>query len=425
MSESSCAPCIAPIVILLFLAFVAAAPAIADTRLTGDWGGGRSWLEQRGVTLGLNYTAEPAVSVAGGYRHDATYLHNIDAAVTLDMDALIGFSNTTFLAKYSSRSGDNLSEEYVVPAETEDGRYVYGEYFNKSQEAFGGQKTKLVNFQFTSRPTADWRIDYGRLVMNDLFLRSDLYCNFMNNAICGSPKGVFTPYALSAYPDATMGVHAQYQVNALLDIKAGVFDGGWMDQNPNGWDWTLGENGMAIAAEAQVFVERAKTADARRVIKLGVNHHTGDFHNFKSAAETTGQTSLYALTDWRLYQEHADSSQGLAFFGSLVVNTDDEIAALPISWTLGLVYQGLLPTRDRDKLGLMLTHAEHSKYNLYTHNFVPGLKRDSETLLELTYNFDVGYGIQIMPSVQYINNPNGSRDFDAATVLGLKFSVNL
>ena len=37
----------------------------------------------------------------------------------------------------------------------------------------------------------------------------------MNNAICGSPKGVFTPYALNAYPDATAGVQIRYRANAI------------------------------------------------------------------------------------------------------------------------------------------------------------------------------------------------------------------
>ncbi len=37
----------------------------------------------------------------------------------------------------------------------------------------------------------------------------------MNNAICGSPKGVFTPYALNAYLDATAVVQIRYTTNAI------------------------------------------------------------------------------------------------------------------------------------------------------------------------------------------------------------------
>ena len=59
------------------------------------------------------------------------------------------------------------------------------------------------------------------------------------------------------------------------------------------------------------------------------------------------------------------------------------------------------------------------------HDYVADKKRDNETVFELTYNFVFDYGIQIMPSVQYIVNPNGSRDYDDATVVGLKCSVSI
>jgi porin len=354
-----------------------------------------------------------------------TYLHNINAELRLDLEKLIKIPRTTFLAKYSSRSGDNLSEEYVVPASAEDGRYVYGEYFNKSQEAFGGQTTKLVNFQFTTKVGDYLSVDYGRLVMNDLFLRSDLYCNFMNNSICGSPKGVFTPYSLSAYPDATAGIHTGWRAGNGLEVKVGVFDGGWTEQDTNGWDWSLGKNGTAVAAELQYYFDRAEGGGAQNVIKLGVNHHTGEFNNFRTGELNEGHTSLWLLADWMLYREENSMSQGLAAFGSVVVNDDDEISALPVIYTLGFIYEGLIPTRDRDKLGLMITYAEHSEYNTYTHDFVSGLERGNEALMEITYNFALGYGIELMPSAQFISNPNGSKDFSDAAVFGLKFNVNL
>jgi len=393
--------------------------------LTGDWAGSRTRLHEKGIDIGLNYTTEPAASIAGGYQQNNTYLHNINAELNMDIDKLFGLKNTTFLVKYSSRSGDNLSGKYVVPSATADGRYVYGEYYNKSQEAYGGQTTKLVNFQFTTQPTPQWRFDYGRLVMNDLFLRSDLYCNFINNAICGSPKGVFTPYALNAYPDATAGVHVRYRANSILDLKCGIFDGGWTKQYPNGWDWTIGRNGVAAAGEAQLYADRAEGGGAQRVVKFGVNQHTGDFDNFKTGGQTSGQTSLYLLTDWMLIRESGDPAQGLAFLGAVVWNTNDETAALPLSTNLGLVYEGLLPTRDHDKLGLMVTLADHSKYNTYTHDFVSNKTRGDETVFELDYNIVLDYGVQMMPTLQYIIHPNGSQDFGDATVIGLKLSVTL
>ncbi len=405
--------------------------AVAEDRfsfqdhISGDWGGSRTSLYDAGVDIALNYTAEPAASLSGGYEQDDEYLHNINAALTIDLEKLFSIRKTVFLAKYSSRSGDNISDRYVVPSYAENGRYEYGEYYNKSQEAFGGQTTKLVNFQLTTEIGDDWSVDYGRLVMNDLFLRSDLYCNFMNNAVCGSPKGVFTPYALNAYPDATVGVHAKWETSEMVDLKLGVFDGGWPEQDSNGWDWSMGHNGVAVTGEVQIFFDRAENGGAQQVIKVGTNYHSGEFDNFNTGEKTSGSTSVYILSDWKVFSEEGDINQGLALFGSIVANSDDEIAALPFSYIMGFVYEGLIPTRDRDKLGFMLNVAEHSEYNTYTHDFVTGKERGHETIMELTYNIRTGYGIEIMPTLQYINQPNGSRDFADVTVVGLKFNVNL
>ena len=392
--------------------------------LTGDWGGYRSKMFDSGVDIALSYTPEPAASVSGGYDQTNTYLHNINAALTLDLEKIFSIKKTVFIAKYSSRSGDNLSELYVAPGAAENGKYEYGEYFNKSQEAFGGQTTKLVNFQISTEVSDEWSLDFGRLVMNDLFLRSDLYCNFINNAVCGSPKGVFTPYALNAYPDATVGAHVKYQATDMFDLKLGIFDGSWTRQDSNGWDWSMGRNGVAVIGEMQLFFDRAASGGAQQVVKLGANYNSGDFNNFKTGETTSGSYSVYLLSDWKLFAEENDINQGLALFGSIVANSDEEIAGLPMSYTLGFVYEGLIPTRNRDKLGLMVTIAEHSEYNTYTHDYIPGKIRGTETLLELTYNFRLGYGIEVMPSFQYISNPNGSKDFDNVTVLGTKLNVN-
>ncbi len=410
---------------LWFSPAVAGALYSFQDNLSGDWGGARNTMHDAGVDIALSYTAEPAASVSGGYDQDDEYLHNINAALTLDLEKIFSIKGTVFLAKYSSRSGDNISDRYVVPASAENGRYVYGDYYNKSQEAYGGQTTKLVNFQLTTQIGDDWSVDYGRLVMNDLFLRSDLYCNFMNNAVCGSPKGVFTPYALNAYPDGTVGAHVKWETSEMVDLKLGVFDGGWTEQDDDGWDWAMGHNGVAVTGEVQIFFDRAESGGAQQVIKVGANYHSGDFDNFKTGEKTSETTSVYILSDWKLFSEEGDVNQGLALFGSIVANSDDEIAALPFTYIFGFVYEGLIPTRDRDKLGFMINIAEHSKYNTYTHDFISGKERGNETIMELTYNIRAGYGIEIMPTIQYINQPNGSRDFDDVTVLGLKFNVNL
>jgi porin len=378
-----------------------------------------------GIDLRLSYTAEPAALLSGGYDEgSSTYLHNINLEFKADLEKLAGWRNSTFLAKFSSRHGDNLSELYVAPGSTPDGAYIYGEYFNKSQEVYGGQTTKLVNFQLTTQLHDKVSIDVGRLVMNDFFLRSDIYCDFMSNATCGAPKGIFTPYALSAYPDATMGIHTNIEISEDLHLHAAIFDGGWTKQDPNGFDWELGLNGVAYTGELQYILQGGSTYGEKRVIKVGVNHHTGDFNNFKTGEIESGNTSYYILADIGIYSEDKGGDQGLSLFGSYVYNENDEIAGLTNFYNIGMVYKGLIPGRDIDKLGVNFVYAKHSEFNTYTHDHISGLIRGDESILEISYNYYLPYGIQLMPDFQYIKHPNGSVDFDDAVIVGLKFNVN-
>ncbi len=403
----------------------AAEPYPQSDHLTGDWNGARSALGESGLHLGLSYTTEPAVLLSGGYDDgSSTYLHNINFEFKADLQNLIGWDNTTFLAKISSRHGDNLSELYVAPGSTLDGQYIYGEYFNKSQEVYGGQRTKLTNLQLTYRPNENLSVDIGRLVMNDHFLRSDIYCDFMNNSTCGSPKGVFTPYALNAYPDATMGLHGNWRANEEIQIQLGLFDGGWTKQNSNGLDRELGLNGTAFAGEIQYFLHKGSVYGEQKVIKAGINHHSGDFNNFKTGEQTSGNNTYYLLADLGVYSEGEASDQGLSLFLSYVYNPDEELAGLTHFYNLGFVYKGLIPQRESDKLGVSFVYAKHSEYNTYTADFVSGNVRGDEKLVEISYNYTLPYGIQIMPDIQYIIHPNGALNFDDALIAGMKLNVN-
>ena len=164
---------------------------------TGNWNGVRDEWNEKGVDVQLNYTTEPTRNVSGGEKDGGTYIHNIDLDLKLDLDKIFGGGNTTFLVKVAQRSGHSTSNRYVAPSEGGNAFPV--------QEAYGGQNVHLINVQFDTRFLDD-RLDlaYGRIVANDDFLRSPLYCQFINNSFCGSPKTVFlqNPFAFSAYLSA-------------------------------------------------------------------------------------------------------------------------------------------------------------------------------------------------------------------------------
>ena len=50
--------------------------------------------------------------------------------------------------------------------------------------------------------------------------------------------------------------------------------------------------------------------------------------------------------------------------------------------------------------------------------------RDHEYPIELNYNYVVTPAIQLMPSIQYIIDPNGDNDAENAMIAGLQLNLN-
>lgn len=376
----------------------------------------RDLLEDDGVDFLLNYMNETAFAVSGGTSQGGTYTHNINAGIQVDFEKAFDIPSTLFLMNVSNRTGSSVNNKFIVPQD------IYGPNYFNTQQIYGGWTTVLVNMLIAYWPVKWIKVDVGQLTMNDYYLRSDLYCNFMNNAICGSPKGVFTPYALSAYPQGSPGIHTDITFTQMFELQLGAFSNVWNNpNNQHGIDWSW-RNGTALAAEAQFHFNKNSKESLPFDVKFGANYNTGTFNEFVTEKPVNGAGSLYALLDATLYRETYGSNQGLRAFAAYVWNNNPKISGLPNSYYGGLVYEGLIPARPKDKLGFAMYVGEHSSYSTYTLNDTI-YTRLTEYVLELDYNFMLPYGIQFMPDVQYFFNPNGARDLVNPLVLGFQVSI--
>src|ERR1043166_5871124 len=61
-------------------------------KLTGDWGGARTALEQRGIEVGVAYIGETLNVLSGGLRRGTTYEGRLDVSVTTDLEKLTGWT---------------------------------------------------------------------------------------------------------------------------------------------------------------------------------------------------------------------------------------------------------------------------------------------------------------------------------------------
>ncbi|HBR94429.1 MAG TPA: hypothetical protein DEA90_09725 [Opitutae bacterium] len=79
-------------------------------RLTGDWGGARSDLEEYGITPFFYYDAIVGANVSGGIQDDEEFTGQIYAGLDFDFEKLFGWESTTMKLSVVNRHGDSVSK---------------------------------------------------------------------------------------------------------------------------------------------------------------------------------------------------------------------------------------------------------------------------------------------------------------------------
>jgi porin len=395
-----------------------------------DWETRDAWKAQ-GFSFGVNYTAEPMFNVAGGEVLGGTYADNIGVELGFDLQRILGIPATSLVIKGSKRDGLSVSQRFIAPSEG-------GNVFTV-QELYGGQNVKLANVQFNT-VLLDERLNiaYGRLIANDDFLRSPLYCQFVNNSFCGSPKPVFlqNPFTFTAYPLATWGARVRYDTpSRVWTLQGAIYDGDpegkqrdptSRDHNAHGTSWGLGNNGVTLAGELHYHVNRDADTALPGTYKIGGYYMTGEFQDISSTdnATKTGSAMGWLLADQMLYRKAPGSGRGLWGFGALVFSFTNDTNPMPWYFNAGLVYEGLFRGRPRDTSGLAVTSGWFGD-EVNVARRTDGLpEKDYEAVVELNHRFVLGRGISIQPDIQYIIRPAGTGEIDNALAIGAKVSVN-
>ena len=125
---------------------------------------------------------------------------------------------------------------------------------------------------------------------------------------------------------------------------------------------------------------------------------------------------VYYNFDQYVYQEEADPTQGLGLFGRFGYARGD-VNAINYFYSIGVGGQGIIPDRDKDTFGLGYTHSNLS-------NDMPA-PFHSEQAVEVYYNIEVFPWLHISPDLQFVVNPGGTDANDVAVVWGMRMHMQL
>jgi porin len=117
------------------------------------------------------------------------------------------------------------------------------------------------------------------------------------------------------------------------------------------------------------------------------------------------------------------SDQGLYLF-SLFTYSPKYNNILPFYFHTGLVYRGLIPTRDNDQLMVAFGFAQYSFYNIEALQQKGNVNQPNYTaVLEVDCRIQINKWAFFQPYVQYIIQPNGTGAIEDAAILGFESGV--
>ncbi len=156
--------------------------------------------------------------------------------------------------------------------------------------------------------------------------------------------------------------------------------------------------------------------------KFGGWYHTDEFDDVRDTDENddplehNGNYGLYFIADQMLIP--GEGKRGLGAFLQ-VGGVPDDRNEVDFYIGGGIHYQGIIPTRENDILGLAVAHASISE------DLRDVEKRDRhETAVELTYRAKIFPWLAIQPGVQTIFNPGADSSLDNAWVSILRFQMS-
>lgn len=377
------------------------------TRATGDWAGGRGWLEERGVSVAGSYTLDWQGLWSGGVSRSAATRSATDFNVTFDSAKLLKYEGGTLFADFYSTDmhdrPDTGAVQSISSLETGDNVDEVAELWYE-QVLFDGVL----------------RIKLGKVDANGEFAFTGPAGQFMSGSAAVSPNLLGMP----TWPDPAVGVNV-----FVYPAEGWYVGGGWYDgalgvdgihtgrRGPSTFlgdeqsdDWYfIGETGLTW--------ERLFGGLERGRAGVGAWHHTGEWERFDGGTDE-GTTGFYVVGEqllWDSTAQDAEDDRGLWFFGQYSY-ADGDVSEIEHHIGGGLVLNGTFPGREGDSAGLYLSHV------ILTDDEAAGLGGD-ETVLEINYKFMVTPFFSVQPDLQWIIGPGGDDEIDDALVGGVRLEV--
>jgi porin len=398
-------------------------------KLTGDWGGLRKALMDRGIDIELTYIGE-VFGAAGGFRQGAGYEHRFELDLDTDLSKLAGWNGaTTHVSIYQ------IANIQGLPA----ANYTGSIADPSNIEAL--PSTRLFTAWFQQNAFDDkFSLRIGQIAADDEFFISPTAQNLINSTFgWGTVLAANQLQGGPVYPLATPGVRLQLkptdQITFLTAVFSGAPAGANCTQLPQQCDrtgTTFSFSGGALwIGELQYGINQEKDAKGMpAVYKLGGWYATTNFPDIHFGLTATGAPvslasplsvsplnhpgnwGIYGLVDQMVWRAGMGPQSLNAFLRAGGSPSDRNLVEGYIDGGLGL--KAPLPGRDDDVLTVAFAYSaissDASALDVDTAFFTgaPFLVRDKEFLIDLDYSLQLAPWWTVQAEGQYIFHPGGN-----------------
>ncbi|HZS44241.1 MAG TPA: carbohydrate porin, partial [Blastocatellia bacterium] len=337
------------------------------SRMTGNWHGRRSRLEEKGLTFRGTLTFD--TSRVGDDGDSRNYIGRglINLRADFDLGTMLGWKDTTASVQYFSAIGRNGAETMSVLQGISN---IDADDFHKIGEAW-------ISHSFFDRRL---RIKAGWMDANTEFAFTENGGEFINPAMGYSP----TIASLPTYPDPSLGFD-------VFAYPAKYFSAGFgLYKSEYGGRFLIGETD----ARWHLF-----DGDLNGRLGVGLWRRQCEWTRLDGSLTktTNGSFVVFDQTIWK-EQRHSDDPQGLGLFVQ-VGNTNPDDAVMNRHLGAGLSWTGLLPHRDHDVLGVAMTRVTINRHA------AADMGNNHEIIGEFFYKFGLTPWFSVKPDVQYISSP--------------------
>lgn len=405
--------------------------------MTGDWGGLRSELENKGYTISAEYVGEMGSNIKGGYDKDKTARYADQFAFGLDMDLqkILGWHDAEFKVSVTERSGRNISNDRL-------GDPRVGT-ISSSQEVWGRGQTWRLTQMWYKQKFFDGALDIklGRFGEGEDF--NSFPCDFQNLTLCGSQVGNYVNTWYN-WPVSQWAARVKYNITPELFAQVGIYM-----QDPDNLDK---HNGFTLATGgSQGNVVPVELVWSPMVNKLPGEYRIGYYRSTPDANDLyeaqNGQPQAVVGGDFKKHDDKhgwwivaqqqltsvgGDASRGLSIFGNLTVH-DKATNFVDNYQQIGLVFKGPFDARPKDDIGVGVARIhvnDNATDRARLLNEISGISDYDNPgyvpVQKTEYNSEIYYGVHvtdwltIRPNLQFVKHPGGVDEVDNAVVAGIK-----